>query len=130
MQILVVSLLVFTAYFANAFMDKSSENKFKNPKLNKGKTWEQKYATGLISYTKVWYYPKFYKPNFKEKFMFSTTFLSFLTDPWHFAKFIFMCCIKLCFFILGDWQILAIAQLAQWIGFTLGYDIILKRFEK
>jgi len=146
MQILVVSLLVFTAYFANAFMDKSSENKFKNPKLNKGKTWEQKYAKDLIPYVRVWYYSLYYpiiknwrikiksieiiKPKFKEKYALSSTLLSFLQDPWHFAKFIFMWCVKLCFLILGGWEILAIAQLSQWIGFRLGYDIILKRFEK
>lgn len=58
------------------------------------KTWLKKYKlekNKLIKDTKkYWYYLWIYTPKYKEKFVYSTTFLVFLTDRWHFFQFLFL----------------------------------------
>ena len=50
-------------------------------------SWINKYKKNkLNSSPNPWYYFGLYKPRYKEKFPYSTTFLVFLTDGWHLCK--------------------------------------------
>ncbi len=53
-------------------------------------SWENKYVSNLFSSFEInhWWYLGLYRPKFNERFPFSSTILSFVTDAWHFFNFI------------------------------------------
>lgn len=59
---------------------------------NPQKSWRNKYDKDLSKSKECWYYFGLYKPLFKERFPFSTTFLVFLTDGWHLLKALVLTC--------------------------------------
>jgi hypothetical protein len=120
-----VVILVAIAYMFNAMMDISSIDGYSNDFWNKSKTWKYKYKKGLPIYQKKWYYFGIITPKYEEKFPFSSTYFVFLTDGWHFLKFLFINTNLLIIACLSDWYIPLIigCKLAQWIGFTLMYEI-------
>ena len=101
----------FFFYVANrykALMDYSSAGDFVNREYykNKSASWANKYFFPLLPYKPKWYYGAFsftifnktfsYKglitPRYKERFMWSTTILVFLTDYWHKVQFFYLNC--------------------------------------
>jgi hypothetical protein len=80
---LAVTILFFVVYgLAKACSDGEVRNG------NVLVTWKNKWLLGLggepvpCSYV-PWYYFGLYKPEFIERFMYSSTLLTFLTDKWH-----------------------------------------------
>lgn len=87
-------------------MDKSSTGTFINEESykNKNGSWKNKYHSPLEEYVPKWYYGAFcfkifkkefkFKgfiiPDYREKFMWSSTALVFLTDYWHEMQFYFL----------------------------------------
>lgn len=93
--------LVAIAGVANAFLDTSALNNFKNKWLNKGQTAKSKWLTVGSNNNKVrnkhypWYYLGIYKPEFKEQFPYSSTILVWATDPWHLFQLIMLTAFEL-----------------------------------
>jgi hypothetical protein len=89
---IIIFWLVFFASLFNALMDLSSENIFKKDWWNK-ESWKNKWkldADGnLLPCTVYWWYLWLYKPEYQERFPYSSTILVFLTDGWHFFQFLF-----------------------------------------
>jgi len=91
---MITIIFLIIAGIAKAFMDLSSIDIFKNIKFNKSKSWVNKWKIPLIENKKSkWYYLGLHTPNYIEKFPFSSTMFSFLTDMWHFSQFVFLTCI-------------------------------------
>lgn len=61
-----------------------------NPK----KSWKNKWSYPIEDAENKWYYFGFL-PDLKERFPYSSTSFVFLTDAWHFAKFLMLGCIVL-----------------------------------
>lgn len=87
-----ISLILITiAAIFKAIMDKSAINHFSKVWWNKSQSWTAKWAVGLpIQERKLWYYGWIYTPKYKERFIYSSTILVFLTDGWHFSQFLFL----------------------------------------
>jgi hypothetical protein len=80
---LLIILFVILAGISKYYLDWHSEN-------TKTETSNNKYLMFFgkpIDYTKKWYHFGFY-PKYEENFIYSTTILVFLTDPWHRWQFI------------------------------------------
>ena len=57
-------------------------------------SWINKYNESKLACNKApWYYLGLYKPRYTERFPFSTTFLVFITDGWHFVKALSLFCL-------------------------------------
>jgi len=73
--IIITIVLILIAAEANSVMDKSSENRFSNPKYNKTTSSGNKWKNG--------------DPEQGERFFLSSTVLVGFTDLWHFSQLIF-----------------------------------------
>lgn len=69
-------------------MDISAKDAFQWTWMNKNMSWKYKYAFPMVPDYKHWYY--WWSIAYKERFMFSTTMLVFLSDGWHLAQFVFL----------------------------------------
>jgi hypothetical protein len=93
--------LITIAAIAGAFLDASAINSFKRKWLNKGQTAKAKWDTVGTNNDKIrnktypWYYLGLYKPQFKERFPFSSTILVWMTDPWHWFQMIMLSALEL-----------------------------------
>ena len=68
-------------YYQSIFSNYNKE--FWHPQFS----WINKYNESKLACNKSpWYYLGLYTPRYTEKFPFSTTFLVFITDGWHFIK--------------------------------------------
>jgi len=77
----------------NGLMDKlqfrNTEFSKKYPWFNPDISWILKWEHPLkISSSKKWYYLWLHKTQFNEKFPYSSTVLVFVTDGWHFLKWV------------------------------------------
>ena len=118
-------LLILAAGICNGAADslqfhfaKSFARKWKADYWNPDKSWRRKYEKG--------------DPAQGPAFFGSTTFLVFLTDAWHLAKFLQMACFRLSivFLLQLQWYWAVAAYLALWstqvIGFHLLYTLASK----
>lgn len=89
--VFVVGFVFFAAIF-NSLMDLSSENLFKKDWWNKD-SWKNKWKLDSngnpMPAMTYWWYFGLYKPEFQERFPYSSTALVFLTDGWHLFQFLF-----------------------------------------
>lgn len=79
-----------------------------------------------------WYYFGLYKPKYQEKFIYSSTILVFLTDEWHWKKWLCFTCIELAIaylfvkaYGLPWWCVpcdVLLSKTVRGLGFTLKYD--------
>ncbi len=84
-------IFTFLAGIAKAFMDIGAKDGFKKPWLNKSHSYIYKYKQPLTIPSKSpWYYLGLYKPDYIEKFPYSSTLFVSLTDEWHFAQLLFL----------------------------------------
>ena len=94
-------ILMMVARALNAVMDKIAFN-FKSSVFSKlnpmfwdvKQSWKNMWKWPLEPFT-GWYYFGLYKPRYKEKFPYSTTFLVWATDAWHLSKALMLVCIGL-----------------------------------
>jgi hypothetical protein len=89
----IIVALLYLQGLAKAFADALQHTEVAD------KEWRNKYAVGYLPFTGK-YYLGLYKPRYKEKFMYSTTILVFLTDKWHFANWCYNRVKNLLYFIL------------------------------
>lgn len=81
------------------------------------------------NYNKLWYYLWLYKPDYKEAFPYSTTFLVFITQGWHLLKFAMFQIIGFAFTFLliyskvipDDWYYCIVAPVTVFIFRGLGF---------
>jgi hypothetical protein len=129
-------LLMMVAGALNAVMDrisftfKSSVFKDLNPVFWDVKTsWKNMWKWPLEPFS-GWYYFGLYKPRYKEKFPYSTTFLVWATDAWHLAKALMIGCIGLAIGFhspVVNWFVDALVMVTMFgVMFTYFYDYILK----
>lgn len=86
-------ILISIAAIFKALMDKSAIDAVSNPWWNKSQSWKNKWAIGLpLQEKKLWYYLWLWTPKYKERFVYSSTILVFITDGWHLAQFFFLGC--------------------------------------
>lgn len=82
--------LLFAAVFA-AIMDNIAEGRWSGW-WNKNESWKYKWKRKYNIANpgkREWYYLWLYKPLREERFPYSSTMLVWLTDGWHFFKFLF-----------------------------------------
>jgi hypothetical protein len=104
-EIITIISLLLIYIFSDAIMDliktkfkttvfyskKSLINQWFNPEFGWRNKWKKDNKNNLIKNTKkLWYYLWLYKPDYKEKFTYSSTIFVFLSDFWHFLKFLKM----------------------------------------
>ncbi len=120
-------ILLFIASVAKALMDISAKDGFTNSWFNKTESWENKYAIPLIKKYKHWYYFGFYTPIYKERFVYSSTLLVFLSDGWHLLQSIVWNIIFICLALNMSGSFMAailmyfIIRFVFGIGFNLFY---------
>ena len=95
MSLLTMFLIIALCSFSKAMMDLSADNKLAARKWNKINSWKNKWkldSEGKVMSNKKrsFYYLWIYKPNYIERFPYSSTILVFLTDFWHFWQKIFI----------------------------------------
>lgn len=91
MIVILTILFLSISFVFKAFMDTSDKGGFKKVFLNKSNSWLDKYKNPLQPYKYIpWYYFGTIKPEYRERFPFSSTALAFLTDFWHLSQFIFL----------------------------------------
>lgn len=139
-------ILLFTAGIFNAFMDKfktwgnsiwhNKDNWF--TKWAGPDSWKRKWKLDpngkpIKNNKTLWYYAYLYKPYNKEWFPYSSTFLVFCTDGWHFFQMLWWFSVVLAvmlyvpFFGVNMLIEFVILNLIRMISFTLFYDYILNR---
>jgi len=128
-------LFLLLAGVANAIMDVSSEDKFKNNFWNKTKSWKNKWKINkggrrIKEDKKRWYYLWKFTPKYKERFPLSSSLLVLITDGWHLAQFFMLNLITLAVIFapgyenilgLGIWDFILL-RLAFGIGFAPLYN--------
>lgn len=152
--IFILSICVIFLYVGFIFkgkMDWSGANKFELDERykNRNNSWTNKYKVPLEPYVPKWYYGAFdfklfgkrfkfngiEKPLYREKFIWSSTALVFLTDYWHMTQFYFLNSITLCISILiayigylleGNiyyffFSSVLVVELVYWLGFKTGF---------
>ena len=99
-----VIILMIMAAISNAVMDRSALNQLWGKWWNKGDSWEFKWKLSNIASMKgelkpnnkrLWYYLWLYKPDYIEKFPYSSTMFVWVTDAWHLFQFIMLSCFQL-----------------------------------
>lgn len=106
-----------------------------DPKVSHLNKWHSFYGVDKVTIHKApFYYLWLYKPEYVERFPYSSTFLVMLTDAWHFANFVghlsFSFVIGLCLGIIGttSWLWVGYATVVvmaiSGFGFTFCYDFI------
>lgn len=126
----IAAILYFIAYRAKGNMDYSAKGGFigKDSYKNKSDNYKSKYKVPLEPYVRKWYYFGLITPKYKEKFIYSTTILVFITDYWHKQQFIFLNLISLgtALLIEGIWYKMLIIficlQILYGIGFNTSYE--------
>jgi hypothetical protein len=132
-----ISLILFgIAGMFNAIMDKINFN-FKssifrnmNPMFwDVRVSWKNMWKWPLEPFT-GWYYFGLYKPRYKEKFPYSTTWLVWTTDAWHLAKALMLGCVTVGVVlyspVLGGFWDVVLFYVGFTGVFTYFYDYILK----
>ena len=137
---------IFLAFSLNGFMDKIDHNwsssifknidknsrlyKWMNPRVSWYNKWKLKDGKLIPLDEAPFYYLWLYNPKYKERFIYSSTFLVFLTDAWHLAKHFMILSIILSilfyapiFGFLGD---LVLYFIVLEIGFNLFYHYVLE----
>jgi len=128
--IITIASLVFLSGYFNGIMDYIKKFSLdKNSWLNK---WELDHEGNRIPVVDAWYYFGLFKPEYEEKFPYSSTILVFLTDDWHFKKWLTFLCYELIVSVLivsyeglPLWYIfvgVAILKTVRGLGFSLKYD--------
>ena len=125
-EVLVIGLLLI-AGVADAIRDLCEEHNKGIPRSwFKGNSWKNKWKRGLVENTdRLWYYLWLYRPPYKERFPYSSTFLVWTTDMFHLSKTVFhMCFYTLLIICFGVWGLLPI--LAWRLGFFITHSSIRK----
>jgi len=102
---IIVLVLFVVAGISNAICDtlmfRYEDSVFKKWKTwNPNKSWLNKwemidrYVGPFKCTSNPWYYLWLYRPKYIERFPYSSTVLVFLTDPWHFFKFVMLTCFE------------------------------------
>lgn len=137
-EVLVTGLLLAIAGVADAMRDLSEEHNKGIPRSWwKGESWKNKWKRVwvqkmagekyelVVNRDRLWYYLWLYRPPYKERFPYSSTFLVWTTDIFHLSKTVFHLCIYsvlvICF---GLWGIIPI--LAWRLGFFITHSSIRK----
>ena len=125
-------VLLITAFISKAFMDLSSEDKFDSVYWNKGRTWVLKYKFPLKEGKRTWYYLWLYKPKYEERFMYSTTILSFTTDGWHLLQLIFLNSIFIVMSILAGSNIFSVVIVYIFIRilYSIFFNVFYNEYSK
>jgi len=97
--------------------------------------WKLKDGKPIPNTKRLWYYLWLYKPDNKERFFYSSTFLVMFTDGWHTGQFLMRSAFMFAVIFYKPILILEPVWLTQYIfmtvcymiGFTLFYDLILKK---
>jgi len=128
-------ILMMVAGALNAIMDKIAFN-FKSSVFNKlnptfwdvKQSWKNMWKWPLEPFTS-WYYFGLYKPRYKEKFPYSTTFLVWATDAWHLSKALMLVFIGLAIGFHSPVVNVVVDAVVMVVGFTVVftyfYDYIL-----
>lgn len=133
--IVFISIMLFIAGLFNGRMDYIKLHQLDS------ESWERKWAweydpfikmTIRILHYKHWYYFGLFKPEYKEKFPYSSTILVFITDEWHLRKWLMFLCIELAivapliYAYSLPWWLIPIGVISlktlRGLGFTLIYD--------
>ena len=74
-------------------MELSAHQKLKDKNLWLVNSWKNKWKLNdkneiIVQHKRLWYYLFIFTPNYVEKFPYSSNLLVWLTDFWHFSKFI------------------------------------------
>jgi hypothetical protein len=116
--------LLYLAGMAKAFADAITDEGIKSSE------WKRKY-----DFTKEpgreWWYFGLYKPEFPEKFPFSTTLLVFLTDRWHLSQFVMLRCFYTIIAISlfsNIWMILFVVMIAFPLITGFGFESVYQQF--
>lgn len=131
LYIILFALLYICAGLFNGQMDYIKENQLDSESWKNKWYWNitVQYGKHRLPYESKWYYFGLYKPEFKERFPFSSTILVFTTDKWHLFKWCMFLCIEVLISInttlngtpLNWWQIIiAILVLKSLRGFGFG----------
>lgn len=124
---------------ANAIMDVSSEDGFKNNFWNKTKSWKNKWKINkggrrIKEDKKRWYYLWKFTPEYKERFPLSSTALVSLTDGWHLAQSAMLSLITLAIIFAPGYT--AILGLKLWdfialrVAFGIGFEPLYRFLKK
>lgn len=85
--IVIITILIFFSGLIKALLDYSSIDGFKNPWWNKSASWTNKWklkdGNPIPNNKRPFYYLFMFKPNYIEKFPYSSTALVAFTDGWH-----------------------------------------------
>lgn len=84
-----IILLLIAAGICKAWADALADEEMK------AMDWTNKYDFTKSGESKPWWYFGLHKPNYPEKFPFSSTILVFLTDRWHLSQFVMLRCFYL-----------------------------------
>jgi len=122
--LIAIITLLFLAGMAKGSSDAIADEGIKSSE------WKRKY-----DFTKQpgreWWYLKLYKPEFPEKFPFSTTLLVFLTDRWHLSQFIMLRCFYTIIAInlfSNIWAILFVVLIAFPMITGFGFEAMYQQF--
>lgn len=93
-------------------------------------SWKNKWYDLIPGAESPWYYFGIHTPQFREAFPYSSTILVGLTDGWHMFKLMrnVLLMLGVVFLVLdGVWWIVFAVYIANRVGFSLGYNILLLR---
>jgi len=137
-------LLVFLSGYFNGIMDYIKKFNLDSESWKNKWKWNQifinnEHPMGMsrtLLMKSPWYYFGLFKPEYEEKFPYSSTILVFLTDDWHFKKWLTFLCYELIVSLLivsyedlPLWCVfigIAILKTVRGLGFSLKYDKKLK----
>ena len=136
MLFILILLLIIIGAISNSIMD-TIRFRFSKSKFSKLKgfwyswfepnSWKHKWkfidGKMIIVEKPLWYYLFLFNPGHKEKFPYSSTFLVFLTDAWHFFKSLMF----LCFNIITLLLIISLISLSWWQYALIFISIIFLR---
>lgn len=130
MNYIIISIILFLiSGLLNALMDLSSEgNRLLKPKYHKTKSANNKWELNngkLIPYTGSGLKYFFFKPKYKEKFLYSSTWFVWTTDFWHFVKMLYLISLKLCIVVITNLPLKesVILYFTLWFIYGLGFKL-------
>jgi len=138
MELIISISSILLVGIINAFKDASAINTFNKDWWNKGRSWKMKWklntweSAPIHNDKRPWYYLWIYKPNYVEKFPYSSTILVSLTDGWHVLQLIQFTIIQLLIAFLLSSSILSFACyfVALKVTFSLVFEITYKKITK
>ena len=138
MDIYVIILITILVGMVNALKDTSALGRFKRDWWNKGRSWKRKWKlapseqVAIKNTQRLWYYFGVYKPNYVEKFPYSSTILVSLTDGWHLLQQIQFSLIFLgkAILLFDDPLNILISFIVMKTLFSLSFEIVYKKFER